>query len=373
MNQDMEKHYRTLGLQPGASSEEIKQAYRKLAKKWHPDTLNPSTPISEKEKAEQKFNEITNAYKTLIHYVRVQEIIKSRKQEGATSSTTQQSARATTERKDITPTKPKISRILVRVAFVLCCLIAVLIALANLSENQNKTHYLIINKDRAISISTTPSSAKNKETFSKDKQHSFYNRKYHKDSFSIFSTKDEVLSVQGAPDRISGKKWFYGLSSVTFENDRVAEFDNFDGRLKVKMFPKRLPNKVPSFFTIGSEKDEVLMVQGTPSRVRASVWYYGLDKVFFKNGRVVGYDNFTGRLKVKLIPQKPVKKATKGFFSIGSTRDEVIALQGTPTRIIGNKWYYGLSEVVFKNGKVVHVTNISHNLKFSPPQKKKKL
>ena len=32
--------YRILGLKPGASEEEVKRAYRQLAKKYHPD-MNP--------------------------------------------------------------------------------------------------------------------------------------------------------------------------------------------------------------------------------------------------------------------------------------------------------------------------------------------
>ena len=54
-------YYEVLGVDRNASADEIKKAYRKLAKKYHPD-LNPD----DKEGAEQKFKEATEAL-SLIH------------------------------------------------------------------------------------------------------------------------------------------------------------------------------------------------------------------------------------------------------------------------------------------------------------------
>jgi DnaJ-class molecular chaperone len=52
-------YYKTLGVSRNASSEEIKKAYRKLARRYHPD-LN-----SGKKEAEEKFKEIQEAYEVL--------------------------------------------------------------------------------------------------------------------------------------------------------------------------------------------------------------------------------------------------------------------------------------------------------------------
>ncbi len=51
--------YKVLGVTPGTSQEEIKKAYRKLAKKYHPD-LHPNDPA-----AAAKMNEINAAYDIL--------------------------------------------------------------------------------------------------------------------------------------------------------------------------------------------------------------------------------------------------------------------------------------------------------------------
>ena len=51
--------YDTLGVKKGASADEIKKAYRKLAAQYHPDK-NPGDTS-----AEEKFKEVQNAYDVL--------------------------------------------------------------------------------------------------------------------------------------------------------------------------------------------------------------------------------------------------------------------------------------------------------------------
>jgi DnaJ-class molecular chaperone len=56
---DYKDYYKILGVSKGASTDDIKKAFRKLARKYHPD-VNPGD-----KKAEEKFKEINEAYEVL--------------------------------------------------------------------------------------------------------------------------------------------------------------------------------------------------------------------------------------------------------------------------------------------------------------------
>ena len=51
-------YYDTMGVEPDADADEIKRAYRKLARKWHPD-------VSEEDEAEERFKRLGEAWAVL--------------------------------------------------------------------------------------------------------------------------------------------------------------------------------------------------------------------------------------------------------------------------------------------------------------------
>lgn len=62
----MSDPYKILGVDRNASDEEIKRAYRKLSRQYHPDS-NIGKSEAEQRAAEEKFKEIQRAYKAIIN------------------------------------------------------------------------------------------------------------------------------------------------------------------------------------------------------------------------------------------------------------------------------------------------------------------
>ena len=177
-------------------------------------------------------------------------------------------------------------------------------------------------------------------------------KRYDIEFFTVGSSQDEVLSVQGTPDhyRDRGREFRYGESRITFENGRVISWHQHPNYpLRVRLLPRVATNA--EYFTFNSTRDEVLSVQGTPDHFSENTFHYGYAIVKFENNRVIEWNQTPNHpLKIKLEPSVPTSSK---FFTIGSTRDEVIAAQGTPDQYSERMFKYGYSTVSFDNDRVV--------------------
>lgn len=64
---DVERYYKTLELEPGASLEDVHQGYKDLATVWHPDRFASNPRLQ--QKAQEKFQQINEAHEQLRTYL----------------------------------------------------------------------------------------------------------------------------------------------------------------------------------------------------------------------------------------------------------------------------------------------------------------
>ncbi len=105
------------------------------------------------------------------------------------------------------------------------------------------------------------------------------------------------------------------------------------------------------YFTYGSPLGEVYAIQGVPTRTERDIWYYGKSKVYFSKGKVLRWeDSPDSPLRVMAAAEND--KLNTMFFSEGSSKEQVLAVQGAPDRDAENVWDYGASRVYFDNNRV---------------------
>jgi hypothetical protein len=99
-------------------------------------------------------------------------------------------------------------------------------------------------------------------------------------------------------------------------------------------------------FAIGATTGDVLTIQGPPTSRQGNVWYYGTSRVIFDNGQVSGWVESPGDL------------LHVAWFTVGATKDQVRAIQGSPTSTAATVWVYGKSRVTFDNDRVTAWVNV---------------
>jgi len=344
--------YKILGVKDFASSDEVKTAYRKLSKKFHPD-------VNDGDKFfEERFKEIQNAYEILCDYRR-KEIHDSKlrtssasssdfnfkeesktnskeepkKDESASGNRQDTYSNKKTESSNTKPspsqasTNPKSKTFTLQPVGIFIIVIVVIGIIIGLSKNKKET-YTNQQSEYSIPQSNTSDYYSNQTvqapTYQNPETHSYNNdNKYNEedlnqtyttgnDYFTTGSTKNEVLKVQGEPTSISKYEgmneevWTYDFSRITFKSGRVSEYNDISKILRVQMKSSSSISSNANYFTIGSSKDEVLQVQGEPTSIskyegmNEEVWTYDFSRITFKSGRVSEYNDISKILKVRL-------------------------------------------------------------------------
>ncbi len=115
------------------------------------------------------------------------------------------------------------------------------------------------------------------------------------------STRDEVIDQQGTPTAASEDKLVYGKSEIYLKNDVVVgwRIDPDDPPIRVKLWPQKYVDPELAYFSVGSSKDVVIKVQGTPTAFSEDKFEYGNSVVYFRNNRVVNWKNDPGSIPLQ--------------------------------------------------------------------------
>ena len=385
--------YKVLGLHNFATRKEIRLAYRSMSKQYHPDLHRGD------EFYEEKFKEVQAAYAVLSDFGQRMELdtFLRRQSEMAVDdipadvspepedeytgqATSSQPEEETSEGEASVRSRSARKRrlnIVLNVAVVFCIAVAAIYCMDRIKK---ETPGYVADYYDGGAKSETGSALFDGSEEPQMKDDNSYETKSGGKSFSIHSTKEEVIDVQGEPTdivKVSALKqeiWYYGMSSVTFDNNRVSEYANIAENLQVSYFATTPKKAGRTSFSIGAAKNDVLIAQGNPTTtmrikpLNQEIWYYGESSITFEKGRVNEYMNDGQNLNVIYSGSLEASIGNRSF-TIGSTKDDVLRAQGNPTSTSKldalNKeiWRYGISQIIFKSERVSEFSNNGKNLK----------
>lgn len=393
---DVREAYATLGIEPGATAAEVREAYLDLVKVWHPDRHSHEPRLQ--AKAQEKLRQINLAYET-VETARAQAATRAAPAPPSAAppaATATQPATAggngnqpgapppfrnATVDKPVRGTQATILRL---AGWVLG--FAAASALFGRTTGTCQDDSDTSAGPRMAAPSVSPSRAGNSTTPPPRQERSTLQGRAAEPppgapaqpeaksqaAFTLGSTRQQVEAVHGVPDsidRLGGETWWYGASRIAFKKGRVHAWSSSSvSPLHVQLLPRDAAAadaaRSRGYFTIGSTYDEILALHGTPTeldRVFGETWWFGSARIGFKNGRVTQWNSspMIGLpLKAKLLPKKPEAAEAalaRGSYAQGASTDEVLGVEGTPDSIefeFGEVWWYGASRLEFRRGRL---------------------
>jgi DnaJ domain len=280
---DYARHYAILRITHDVDRTALRARYKRLIGQWHPDRF----PVegSERELAEEHSKEITIAYQALDRYYRdhgvlppVERAARTREPNASAVAHVRPAAETgsrTTSQAAARPTHGRRQRVFV----ALCSIFMASYAAYYYSDDSDSD-------DSARARRSASADARAQEAAPEIRG---ANDIPQSRGISTGSTLGEVYAIQGIPTLTEGDIWHYGKSSIRFEQGKVVSWTQHpDNPLHIaRDQPSELHDGV---FYVGSSKEEVRSIQGTPVSETETVWDYGTSRVYFDHNRVVRWD-----------------------------------------------------------------------------------
>ncbi len=275
MSVNYRRCYEVLQLDTGASWEELRKQYKRLAQHCHPDRYQGDADAL--RAAEAKLRELNAAYKILADYHRHHQRLPlgsvsshSDWQFQDTSKLREREERLRVERRWSFLDFP-VSKWMV-FALPGGVILLVMVFLFSHSGGDADVASMDFTQELAPSNVREEVPVQNEQAF-----------------FSYGDTWKKIVDVQGEPTAVSGNTWFYGKSRVYFEDGHVV------GWAQDSSNPLRVKGKAPGsekdgerrLIYLGYTKEDVLDIQGKPLMESERRWDYGPSFIEFRDGKVV--------------------------------------------------------------------------------------
>ncbi|MGA7830022.1 MAG: J domain-containing protein [Terracidiphilus sp.] len=327
-----------LGLEPEAAENEIRNAYRLLVKVWSPDRFEGDDAL--KESAAAKLKEINSAYEFLTSTSTERGPWRPPENMAPVATSQAQTKPPVAEKAASTVELTPIGFLNTKPSFRLwpafrIIFIAVLIVVV-----------IVVVKDAGIAL----------------------NAPYSSGPMSVNDLAsgrvNPLRGIAGAEQRFLDaiEEDLHRLDprrpapAVIPQSEQPAH-QSAESRQPVKSLPhpaQSASHLLKPYVTVGSTRDEVITQQGPPTASSEDRLVYGKSELFLKDNEVIGWriDPVSSPIRVKLWPSTSVNPDME-YFSVGSSKDMVLVVQGTPTAFTEDKFEYGASVVYFRNNRVV--------------------
>jgi len=275
---DYSNCYATLGATPETDRKALRASYKRLIGQWHPDRFSDDPTLG--KLAEERSKQITIAYQALEKYRRhhgvfppiertarpedlgepAQKVVPVPDLPGFETRVEARRTRASD--RELAKREPGLRRVVIASSALIAALF-----LAHL--------YLDLwtpDDDQPVAAPPVPNVATPAPQPTQ--------------GISTGSTLGEVYSIQGIPTSTEGETWHYGKSQVRFAQGKVTAWkEHPENPLRLADSP--FVSSHERHFNIGSTKDEVRAIQGTPVSETEAVWDYAPSRVYFEHNRVI--------------------------------------------------------------------------------------
>ncbi len=327
----------TLGLGTNASNLEIESTYRTLVKVWHPDRFQ--TDLKLRQAAEERLKEINAAHDFLATAVEEPRFVVEEREPVPDPEPKEQPAETFRSPEPRVEEPDELKRVLRR--YRRRSVSKILPRILFLAGGIAAVTFVWISMDFLLSSNQTTQRPW-------DEFKTEISRDVHAGIVRLWGDATEDLHGSKRDDAVPPAAPVQSNEPAPVPEAKVKTGAEARTTTRAKAISGARP-----YITSGLTPTEVLAFLGTPTSSSGEKMFYNGSEIDFRDGHVAGWKiDPKNPIRVKLWPDQAAAPGLRAY-AIGSSKSDVIALQGTPSLFSDNEFGYGGSIVYFKNDHVV--------------------